>query len=136
MKSEDAPKTNKEPVKIVVATTFSEIVLNKDSDVLVEFHAPWCVQPCIQFEPIFDKLGKNLKDIKGLTIAKMDVSANEVAGLEVEVKYFPILIFYPKGAKNNPQDLEVGREVSLDDLMGFLKSNSKALKSSKKITDL
>jgi protein disulfide isomerase len=131
MKSEDAPATNDGPVKIVVSSNFSEIVFNPDSDVLIEFYAPWCGH-CKKLEPIFNELGEKLKDIKGLTIAKMDATANEVTG--VEVKGFPTLKFYPKGAKHDPQAVEVDR--TFDGLMGFLKSNSETLKASPTITDL
>ena len=41
-KSEEIPATNNEPVKVVVAKSFHDIVLDETKDVLVEFYAPWC----------------------------------------------------------------------------------------------
>lgn len=41
-KSEEIPATNNEPVKVVVAKSFNDIVLDETKDVLVEFYAPWC----------------------------------------------------------------------------------------------
>lgn len=40
--SEDIPETNNEAVKVVVANTFKEIVLDEKKDVLFEMYAPWC----------------------------------------------------------------------------------------------
>lgn len=42
IKSEAVPASQDGPVTILVATTFKELVLDNDKDVLVEFYAPWC----------------------------------------------------------------------------------------------
>ena len=39
VKSQDAPKSNTGPVKVVTADTFEEIV-NSGNDVLIEFYSP------------------------------------------------------------------------------------------------
>jgi protein disulfide-isomerase A1 len=124
-KSEAAPESNDGPVKVVVASTFSEIVFSPESDVLIEFYAPWCGH-CKKLEPIYNELGEKVKDIKGLVIAKMDATANEVTG--VDVQGFPTLKFYPKGAKHDPQAVEVDR--TLEGLTGFLEKNSELYKAS------
>ena len=42
IKSAPIPETNDGPVKVVVADSFEDIVLDKGKDVLMEFYAPWC----------------------------------------------------------------------------------------------
>lgn len=42
VKSQPIPESNDEPVKVVVAKNFKEIVLDESKDVLIEFYAPWC----------------------------------------------------------------------------------------------
>ena len=55
LKSEAVPETNDEPVKVVVANNFAEIVLNKDKDVLIEFYAPWCGH-CKKLTPKYEEV--------------------------------------------------------------------------------
>jgi len=105
-KSEPIPETNDEPVKILVGKNFHDIVINNDNNVIVEFYAPWCGH-CKSLAPIYDALAKRLENIKDLTIAKMDATANEVDG--VNVKGFPTIKFYPKGKKSSPMDFEGDR---------------------------
>jgi protein disulfide-isomerase A1 len=42
IKSAPIPEKNDEPVKVIVADQFDEIVLDKSKNVFVEFYAPWC----------------------------------------------------------------------------------------------
>ena len=54
IKSEEAPKDNSGPVKIVTANTFDEIVFG-GKDVLIEFYAPWCGH-CKALTPIYEQV--------------------------------------------------------------------------------
>lgn len=76
MKSQEAPVENNGPVKIVVGTTFEEIVLDTSKDVLLEFYAPWCGH-CQKLAPVYAKVGKYLAGIPDIVVASMDVSAND-----------------------------------------------------------
>ncbi|KAI6689413.1 hypothetical protein NL676_026241 [Syzygium grande] len=71
-KSEPIPQDNSEPVKVVVAESLQEVVLNSDKNVLLEFYAP-----C---------------DAKVL-IAKFDATANDVPSDTFDVKGYPTLYF-------------------------------------------
>lgn len=54
VKSEDPPKDNSGPVKVVTAKTFDDIVFS-GKDVLIEFYAPWCGH-CKSLEPTYQKV--------------------------------------------------------------------------------
>lgn len=139
IKSEPLPEDNSGGVKTVVGKNFDEIVNNNDKDVLIEFYAPWCGH-CKSLEPKYTELGEKLIDEPGITIAKMDATANDV-NKPYEVTGFPTIYFAPKGSKQNPKRYEGGREVkdfikylakeSTDELQGYDR-NGKKKKGGKK----
>ncbi|CAI7926628.1 unnamed protein product [Closterium sp. NIES-54] len=98
-KSEPAPEKNDGPVTVVVGDTFEKIVLDESKDVLLEVYAPWCGH-CKSLEPTYKKLGKRFASVDSVVIAKMDGTANEYPGLEVEG--FPTIFFYPANKKSDP----------------------------------
>lgn len=116
LKSEPVPDNTDAPVKVVVAKNFDEIVNDSERDVLIEFYAPWCGH-CKQLEPKYTELGEKLAEESGITIAKMDATANDVAK-PYEVSGFPTIYFAPKGSKNSPKRYSGGREV--DDFLKYL----------------
>ena len=123
LKSEEIPSDNSGNVKIVVGKTFDSIVIDNEKDVLIEFYAPWC-NHCNKLQPIWDEVATTLRDVPNFVIAKMDLTINEVKGLEV--KGYPTIKFYPKGLKQEPINYDGGREAV--DIINFLKSNSVAYK--------
>lgn len=42
IKSEPIPEKNDDPVTIIVAHNYQDVVINNEKDVLVEYYAPWC----------------------------------------------------------------------------------------------
>jgi protein disulfide isomerase family A protein 3 len=107
MKSEPVPEKNDEPVKVVVAKNFDEIV-NQNKDVLIEFYAPWCGH-CKKLAPVYDELGAKLAK-EDVVIAKMDATANDVPP-QYKVQGFPTIFWAPKGKKTSPVNYNGGREV-------------------------
>ena len=60
------------------------------------YYAPWC-QHSNALTPILEDLAKEVEDIEDLIIAKIDMTKNEMAG--VDVRGYPTLRFYPKADK-------------------------------------
>lgn len=109
-KSEPIPADNSGPVKVVVGNNFAEIVDNPAADVLLEYYAPWCGH-CKSLAPKYDELGANFAKVSGVTIAKVDATANDVDS-RYEVKGFPTILFYKANDKQNPIAYEGAREVA------------------------
>jgi len=117
-KTQEIPETNDEPVKVVVGKSYDDIVVNNDNDVLLEFYAPWCGH-CKSLEPKFTQLAEELKDVAGLTIAKVDATENDTP---INIEGFPTIYFFPKGKKDSPIVYEGDRTV--EDLKTFLQKNA------------
>ncbi|XP_014662378.1 PREDICTED: protein disulfide-isomerase A3-like [Priapulus caudatus] len=120
LKSESIPADNDEPVKVVVAKQFDEIVNDESKDVLIEFYAPWCGH-CKQLTPKYEELATKLKDETDIVIAKMDATANDVPA-PYDVRGFPTIYWAPKGQKQKPQKYESGREV--EDFLPYIAQHS------------
>lgn len=121
LKSEEvSPADTAGNVKVLKGTSFADIVLNNDKDVLVEFYAPWCGH-CKKLEPTWDELAAKFASVDSVVIAKMDATANEVDVEGLDVKGFPTLYFFP-GKDKKPVKYESGRE--LEDFVEYLKENA------------
>ncbi|XP_034937220.1 protein disulfide-isomerase A3 [Chelonus insularis] len=119
IKSEPIPEDNSGNVKVVVAKNFDEVVTKADSDVLIEFYAPWCGH-CKKLAPVFDELGDKMAK-EDVVIAKMDATANDVPP-HFTVQGFPTLYWVPKNSKDSPVKYEGGRE--LDDFVKYIAQHS------------
>lgn len=127
LKSEPEPESQSEPVKVAVAKNFDKLVNDPTKDVLIEFYAPWCGH-CKSLEPKYNELAQKLAGEPGVTIAKMDATANDVPP-PYDVRGFPTLYFSPKGSKASPRQYQGAREVNdfiqyiareaTDELKGF-----------------
>jgi len=120
--SEPIPATNDEHVKVVVAKTFDELVINNDKDVLLEFYAPWCGH-CKNLEPIYKNLAEHFAKDNNIVIAKMDATANFVDH-SFGIQGFPTIKFFPANNKKDFINYEGAR--TLDDLISFVGQNKHA----------
>jgi protein disulfide-isomerase A1 len=120
IKSEPIPESNNDPVKVIVAHNYKELVIDNDKDVLVEFYAPWCGH-CKALAPKYEELGQLYASdelSKLVTIAKVDATANDVPD---EIQGFPTIKLFPAGKKDAPVDYSGSRTV--EDLVQFIKEN-------------
>ncbi|MFI6847230.1 thioredoxin [Kitasatospora sp. NBC_00085] len=78
----------------VTDATFKADVLDSEKPVLVDFWATWC-GPCRQVAPILDEIAAEHAD--KLTIAKLDVDANQQTAAAYNVISIPTLIVYKGG---------------------------------------
>jgi protein disulfide-isomerase A1 len=123
LKSEEVPEDNSGPVRVLVGTTFNEIVLDETKDVLVEFYAPWCGH-CKSLTPIYEQLGESFASNQNIIIAKIDATANDVDHPAVHVQGFPTIIFFPANGKDTPTVYDGERD--LESLKAFVQENAKA----------
>eukprot|EP00758_Cryptobia_borreli_P014497 Tbor_TRINITY_DN5926_c0_g1::TRINITY_DN5926_c0_g1_i4::g.18998::m.18998/K09580/PDIA1, P4HB; protein disulfide-isomerase A1 len=115
----------------VVGSTFDELVLNADMDVLVEFYAPWCGH-CKTLAPKYATLAEKLKNIQGIRIAKLDATANDFDRKKYPVEGFPTLMLVKKG-EETPISYDGDREVQA--MYDWLKENSGADFSTTSVED-
>ncbi|WP_316522245.1 thioredoxin [Kitasatospora brasiliensis] len=78
----------------VTDATFQADVLDSKKPVLVDFWATWC-GPCRQVAPVLEDIAAEHGD--KLTIAKLDVDANQKTAAEYNVISIPTLIVYKDG---------------------------------------
>jgi protein disulfide-isomerase A1 len=106
-------------VRVLVGKDHDSIVQDPSLNVFVEYYAPWCGH-CKQLAPIWDELAADFDNVDNVVIAKMDSTANEVAG--VDIQGFPTLKFYPAGANKVAIDYEQDRDLKA--FKSFILANS------------
>ena len=101
------------PVKILVAKNFRDVI-NRNRNVFVEFYAPWCGQ-CKVLTPIWEEVGRKLKDRKDIVIAKMDATLNRLDSIKIS-GYPTLLLFQGTDQVNVP----FHGDRTLESVMEFL----------------
>jgi protein disulfide isomerase len=119
LKSAPVPEPNDEPVKVVVGSTFKDLVLGHEKEVLVKFYAPWCGH-CKTLAPHYDETAKLIAANPNIVLVKIDSTENEVAGVSVEG--FPTLKFWGKDKSLPPVDYDGGRDT--EGLLAWLKEHT------------
>eukprot|EP00899_Mesostigma_viride_P022545 jgi/Mesvir1/3475/Mv11966-RA.1 len=104
LKSEEIPEDNDEPVTVLVAKNFADVVLNSGKDVMIEFYAPWCGH-CKKLAPTYEKVAAQFQNDPNVIIAKM-------------VKGFPT-IYMHSGKTGEVETYEGDRSEA--DLIKFIK---------------
>ncbi|XP_025967861.2 protein disulfide-isomerase-like protein of the testis isoform X1 [Dromaius novaehollandiae] len=121
LSSEEIPEDwDKMPVKVLVGKNFNRIVFNETMTVFVMFYAPWSYD-CTELLPIWDKLGEEYESRKDITIAKIDVTANDI--LSIVLDRYPFFRLFPAGP--DYQVVAYAGEHTLKAFSEFLEEQSK-----------
>ncbi|KAG9014090.1 hypothetical protein FRB90_005597 [Tulasnella sp. 427] len=123
LKTQEVPKENDGPVKVVVNSEYNKLVLDDSKDVFVEFYAPWCGH-CKRLAPTWEELGEHYADVKDkITIAKMDAIENDLPpNAPFKIAGFPTLMFKPAGSS---EFLQYDGDRTLEDLIKFTGQHAK-----------
>jgi len=108
-------------VRVVVTKTFEQIVYDRNNDVLLEVYSPRCIH-CQNFAPTYSALGKKLRNVKGLIIAKLDATVNDTDFYKITG--YPTVLLYRKENKDEPIVYKGERKV--EDLINFLEKHTNA----------
>lgn len=133
IKSEEIPETQEEAVYTLVGKEFDAIVNDDARDVFVEYYAPWCGH-CKRLAPVLEELAETYaksSDEAKVRIAKLDHTANDVPGLQLEG--YPTMILYPAGDKKNPIRFE--GERTFEGISEFIRDNGKNKVDASKFVD-
>ncbi len=101
----------------VTDATFTSDVINSDKTVVVDFWATWC-GPCKMVAPVLDEIAGEHKD--KITVAKLDIDANQQTALQYQVMSIPTMIVFQNG---QPVKQIVGarpKAALLNDLADYL----------------
>ncbi|RIA82014.1 protein disulfide isomerase [Glomus cerebriforme] len=123
IKSEPIPEKNDDPVFVLVADNFEEVVYNDTTkDVLVEFYAPWCGH-CKKLAPTYEKLGEAYKNVRDkILIAKMDGTENDIPPkVPFKVSGFPTIKLFKAG---NKEIVDYQGDRTYESFIEFLNKNA------------
>ena len=67
-----------------------EKLLVSDKKILINFYADWCA-PCVKMKPYITKMQKDLKDV---TIIRLDADANKTLLTVLKIEELPTLLLY------------------------------------------
>uniref|UniRef100_G3X3Q0 Protein disulfide-isomerase-like protein of the testis n=1 Tax=Sarcophilus harrisii TaxID=9305 RepID=G3X3Q0_SARHA len=91
--SENIPKDwDTKPVKVLVGKNFKEVVFSHKRNVFVMFYAPWSYK-CKSLLPVLEELGKKYQYHESVTIAKIDITANDIH--QTFLEKYPFFKFFP-----------------------------------------
>ncbi|KAM8951831.1 protein disulfide-isomerase-like protein of the testis isoform 1-T1 [Lycaon pictus] len=118
--SEDIPKYwDQGPVKQLVGKNFNVVVFDKERDVFVMFYAPWS-EKCKALFPVLEELGRKYQNHSTVTIAKIDITANEIQLMYLD--RYPFFNLFPTDTQ---QPIMYTGEHTMKGFSDFLESQIK-----------
>ncbi|XP_037363410.1 protein disulfide-isomerase-like protein of the testis isoform X1 [Talpa occidentalis] len=118
--SEEIPKYwDQRPVKQLVGKNFNLVVFDKDRDVFVMFYAPWS-KKCRALFPLWEEMGTKYQNHSTVTIAKIDITANDI-----ELMYLDRYPFFQLFPTDSQQAVPYKGEHTLKGFSDFLESQVK-----------
>ncbi|XP_025858768.1 protein disulfide-isomerase-like protein of the testis [Vulpes vulpes] len=118
--SEDIPKYwDQGPVKQLVGKNFNVVVFDKERDVFVMFYAPWS-EKCKALFPVLEELGRKYQNHSTVTIAKIDITANEIQLMYLD--RYPFFNLFPTDTQ---QAIMYTGEHTMKGFSDFLESQIK-----------
>jgi len=135
LKTEEVPEGSlamEDGVNVIVGKNFEEKVLQKDRDVMMLIHAPWCGF-CKNFLPKWRKFARAVEDRPHLFVAQMDGDRNEspLPG-DFEWHAFPT-IFYVRAGESQPEYYRGNRTV--ESLIAFAEEKGSKSMAPANMTD-
>ncbi|ELK13579.1 Protein disulfide-isomerase-like protein of the testis [Pteropus alecto] len=118
--SEEIPKYwDQGPVKQLVGENFNLVVFDKERDVFVMFYAPWSSK-CRALFPVLEELGVKYQNHSTVTIAKIDITANDIQLMHLD--RYPFFRLFPT---NSQQVVKYKGEHTMRGFSDFLESQIK-----------
>ena len=119
LKSEPSPTQSLcEGLTTIVGTTFQRIVLDREQDTLVAFHAPWC-EPCKKLMRSYRRLAIALQGSE-INVAQIDVGSNDLSG-NVTLSSLPTVLLF---LNNKTEPLRYPGPYTAEGLLEFLKTHT------------
>lgn len=101
IKSAPLPREVSSPIVEVVTLNYEIVVFDPAKDVLIEYYTSWC-GPCKALLPEYERLATMFASDERVTIAKLDVEANDIPGDSSDIRGFPTFKLFATGRKNEP----------------------------------
>nr|XP_058142338.1 protein disulfide-isomerase-like protein of the testis isoform X2 [Dasypus novemcinctus] len=118
--SEEIPKYwDQGPVKQLVGKNFNIVVFDKERDVFVMFYAPWS-EKCKALFPVLEELGRKYQNHSTITIAKIDITANDI-----QLMYLDRYPFFRLFGTDSEQGVIYKGEYTMKGFTDFLESQIK-----------
>jgi protein disulfide-isomerase-like protein len=116
-----------------------DTVVNGDSNVLVEFYAPWCGH-CKNLAPEWKIAGETFTESDDIVIAAFDATTDNALASKFDVKGYPTIKYFPKGNKDLPEEYQGGRTADgivkwVNDKIGTARKVKKAPSTVKQLTE-
>ncbi|XP_049760662.1 protein disulfide-isomerase-like protein of the testis [Elephas maximus indicus] len=104
------------PVKQLVGKNFNIVVFDKERDVFVMFYAPWS-EKCRTLFPLWEELGRKYQNHSTVTIAKIDITANDIQLMYLD--RYPFFRLFPVDSE---QGVVYKGEYTVKSFSDFLES--------------